>query len=163
MCVIISVVNLSSLSCSVQDGLGSCFAETLMHQFLDERLRHLQATEDALLDMVEKSGAETVTVANVTTAITRAHPGLSPEAASGIVSLVFPSHSQPDASASGDVGKKSGKKESVGLQVALRKLRAGRLGPSDEELAAEEAEAAVGSPGKSVGKKTGEMMLVCTP
>lgn len=131
-----------------------------MHQFLDERLRTLQATEDALLDMVEKSGAESVTAANVTTAVSRAHPGLAPEAVAEMVSLVFHSTDgqagSPSAIAAGSGKSKGGKKESVGLQDALRRLRAGPLGPSEAELAAEALEAASVSPGKTAKKSSGK-------
>ncbi len=109
-----------------QDGSATGFYDVLRHQFLDERLQHYQAIEDALLDAAEKKddrSCDIVTQGNVSAACLKAHPQMAPEAVTEILARVFGDAASAGTPTAG--GKARKVKKDAPLHDALRRLRVG--------------------------------------
>ncbi|GAX74672.1 hypothetical protein CEUSTIGMA_g2120.t1 [Chlamydomonas eustigma] len=131
------------------DDTATGFYEMLRNQLLDERLQYHQAIEDMLLDMLEKSGADVVTTSNITFAVSRAHPLVPPESVTEAVIRVF-----GDMVMEGGKARKGKGKEAVGIQEALRRLRAG-WGTIDEVVVEAPPVGPKGKKDKKGGKSKG--------
>ncbi|KAG1679240.1 hypothetical protein FOA52_009269 [Chlamydomonas sp. UWO 241] len=129
-------------------GQQSVFSDVLRRQYVCERLRAHQATENAVLEAAERGGGPDVSPAMLSTAVSKAHPGADARAQAAVLARVFGDDAVPAGRGSKGVG--------VPLERALVLLRCAPVSKVEAQSPQHEATTGATASSRSVTTPSGE-------